>query len=396
MEPRKRTVFEMFTFALGLYAVQAFWGLNASTLPLYFLEMTGSKSLTGLILSSAGVFGAVVPVLAGGISDRVSTPWGRRKPFIVAGWLCAAVSLLALSRISTPAAAVPVSLFLYAAFFTAIGPYFALMPDITPKEQRGAAAGMMFLVGGMGILSYLYLGARTWDTSKTLPFIWGIALTVIPAGLMVAGTREPRRAAGSPITGRLFREALQNRPATAYLLALVLAWTGLWMVSAFFVAAFREMFNLTTDRAVMGFLIFTLVFIAGALPAGLIGERFGRKRVTAAGFLLLAGCLLLTGLIDGLMAAQILIGMSGIGYAVLLAVGYSYYLTLVPPERTAGYVGLYMACQNGTILTGPAIAGVIIETWGYRWMFPCAGAFVLAGFLTFLVLSRGPRAGRAG
>lgn len=59
------------------------------------------------------------------------------------------------------------------------GPYFALLPDTVPVSQRGFASGVMFLVGGAGMLSYLLFAARLWDTSRTRPLIWVVAAVFI-------------------------------------------------------------------------------------------------------------------------------------------------------------------------------------------------------------------------
>ncbi|HQL82962.1 MAG TPA: hypothetical protein PK307_12220, partial [Spirochaetota bacterium] len=97
MAPHRRTITELVVYSLGLFAIQVFWGFNSSTMPLRLLDLTGSAGLTGIILSSAGIFGAVAPVLAGSVSDRAVTRWGRRIPFIACGWTVTIAAICALS-----------------------------------------------------------------------------------------------------------------------------------------------------------------------------------------------------------------------------------------------------------------------------------------------------------
>jgi maltose/moltooligosaccharide transporter len=384
MAPERRTFLQLFIFSTGLFAVQTFWGFNSATLPLYLDELTGSTALTGLVLSIGGVFGAVMPIVIGGLSDRTHTRWGRRKPFILAGWAVVLLFLALLYVTTSMAAAIVFSLFLYAGFFTAIGPYFALLPDLTPVEQRGTAAGMMFLMGGLGILSFMFFGARSWDMGRTLPFACAALGITVSAAVMIAGTREPPAGAPSVFAEGLLGEAFRNRPVLIFLAAMTCWWTGLWMVMVFFVIAVRDMLQVSTENAVMKLLFMIVVYIAFALPAGMLGDRLGQRRVTAAGLAILALSILIMGFTGSIAMVWILLFFAGGGYAVVLTVAYTFYLKLIPADRTAGYMGLYMACQNGALLTGPALAGLLIDTMGPRSMFLCAGAFIAMGLALFM------------
>ena len=386
MPPERRTFLQLLIFATGLFAVQTFWGFNSATLPLYLDELTGSKTLTGLVLSIGGVFGAVMPVVVGALSDRTHTRMGRRKPFIMGGWAAVLVSLALLYATTNIFSAIIYSLFLYAGFFTAIGPYFALLPDLTPPEQRGTAAGLMFLMGGLGILSFMFFGARSWDQGRVLPFACAAAGIFVAAMVMIVGTRERSDGAPPAFTERLLGEASRNRPVLVFLAAMTCWWTGLWMVMVFFVIAVRDMLGVSTQDAVMKLLFLIVAYVAFALPAGMLGDRLGHRRVTAAGLAILVLSMFVMGFTSSIATVWILLFLTGAGYAVVLTVAYTYFLKLIPAERTAGYLGLYMGCQNGALLVGPAIAGLIIDTLGPRAMFMCAAAFIAAGLI--LVMSR--------
>ena len=79
------TLLKLVGFAMGLFAVQTFWGFTWATLPLYLKELTSSNVVTGIILSTTGITGLFFPVLAGWFSDRINTKLGRRRPLIIAG-----------------------------------------------------------------------------------------------------------------------------------------------------------------------------------------------------------------------------------------------------------------------------------------------------------------------
>ena len=69
-----------------------------------------------------------------------------------------------------------------------------------------------------------------------------------------------------------------------------------------------------------------------------------------------------------------------------MSVAYPFFLGLIPKYKTAGFVGIYMACQNGTLLIGPAIGGIVIDCFGYVALFVCSALFVFAGLCVFLTV----------
>lgn len=372
---------------MGLYAVQTFWGFSMATLPVHLLEILQSETLTGIVIAAAGLFGMSMPIVAGALSDRISTPWGKRKPFIVSGWAVAVAILLVMPSITSKTAIIPLTLILYAAFFVAMGPYFALLPDLAPPEQQGTASGVMFFVGGIGVIVYLFFGGRAWEANHALPFFWAAGAIVFAVAVMAAGVREPSHPPVVRKTGDLVRRIMRERRALSFYGGMLLWWSGIWMANYFFVIAMRAMFDVTVREAVLVQFLFTVSYVVFALPMGYLGVKAGQKRLTAAGLVLLALILIITGIVMDFSFVYPLMIIAGAAFAIILVVAYSYFITIIPPENTAGFLGVYMACQNGAILIGPALGGYLVETFGPRTMYPCAGILVILGGL-FLVTIR--------
>lgn len=374
----------MVGFAMGLFAVQTFWGFTWATLPLYLREFAGSNTVTGIMLSTTGITGIVLPVVSGMVSDRISTRWGRRKPVIAAGWALVCCMLLLIPFIRSTPALLALLVLAYAGFFTAMGPYFALLADTFRPEERSKATGVMFLVGGTGILSYLLFAARFYESSPLWPFFWTVGGIIFANVVLFAVIRERTGEAIRHRAGGIFPEVFRQREVVRFYAGMILWWTGLWMVSAFFIIAYREVFGISTELAVTAFLIFNISFVVSALPAGLLGIRFGMKKVTACGLGLLAISLAFTPLIGGYSASLPFLVAAGASYSAVLAVSYPFFLRLLPGGNTAGFVGLYMACQNGTLLVGPALGGLVIDLFGYSVLFIASASVILAGLAVFL------------
>lgn len=372
-------------FAMGLFAVQTFWGFTWATLPLYLKAITDSNVVMGIILSTTGITGLFFPVLAGAVSDRINTPFGRRRPLIIAGWILAWVMIFLLMRADTLLMALPVIFLAYAGFFLAIGPYFALLPDIVPASQRSFASGLIFLVGGTGILSYLLFAARLWETSHVRPFVWVLITIPVSVAIMCFSVHEARTY-GKVKHQSLLKNLAGRKTLLKFFVGMSLQWIGLWMVSAFFVITCMALFGLTVKQAVNAFFVMNTSFVLFALPAGLLATKLGLKRTTIFGLAILVCCFCLVPLIKGYFMLLMFMVIAGIGYGTVLAVSYPFFLSLLPGGNTAGFVGLYQACQNGTLLIGPVIAGLMIDRFGYMTLFYGAAAIMLAGLFMFMTV----------
>ena len=372
-------------FALGLFAVQTFWGFTWATLPLYLKELTGSNTVTGIIISMAGITGLFFPVIAGAVSDRINTPLGRRRPLIITGWILACIMIGLLMRIDSLLAALPVIMLAYAGFFLAIGPYFALLPDTVPAAQRSFASGVMFLIGGTGMLSYLMFAARLWETSHTRPFVWVVIAVAVSVTVMCFSVREAR----VPVQLKqpsLLRELLRRKNVLKFFAAMTLQWIGLWMLSAFFVIASMALFGLSVERAIKAFFVMNVSFVLFALPAGLLATKLGLKRTTISGMAIMIVSFCCVSFVKSYSALIVLMVISGVGYGTVLAVSYPFFLSLLPEGNTAGFVGFYHACQNGTLLIGPVVGGIMVDHFGYTTLFYGAAAVMLAGLITYTIV----------
>ena len=132
----------MITLGIGWFGAQVFWAFHAGTMPLFLKDFTDSKFTISLVLSLAGVSGLIIPPTVGYLSDRASTRWGRRGPYILAGALGVMTCVLILHRVGTFGLVALLSGFMYVLFRTAETTFLALLPDITPSEQRSTATGV--------------------------------------------------------------------------------------------------------------------------------------------------------------------------------------------------------------------------------------------------------------
>jgi len=116
-----------------------------------FMIAGGSADLLiGRVYSAGQVFALIAPVLAGWLSDRTSTRWGRRRPWIVAGTAVnlAGIGLLAVA--GSPLTLAFAYMLVQLAFNLAGGAFAAVIPDVVPAADRGRASGLLGMMNALG------------------------------------------------------------------------------------------------------------------------------------------------------------------------------------------------------------------------------------------------------
>ncbi|HET7466690.1 MAG TPA: MFS transporter [Candidatus Dormibacteraeota bacterium] len=143
-----------------LVAINSMWfGQGAHWPPINFVLIPlmavligrGSADLLiGRVSAAGNLFALLAPILAGWLSDRTSTRWGRRRPWIVAG---TAVNLVGLGWLAFSGGQLSLAfayMLVQLTFNLAGGAYAAVIPDVVPPADRGRASGMLGMLNGLG------------------------------------------------------------------------------------------------------------------------------------------------------------------------------------------------------------------------------------------------------
>ena len=251
-------------------------------LPVFLVVTLGaSATVLGVVEGIAEATAQITRVFSGWLSDAL----GKRKALAVAGYGLAAATKPLFPLANT------IGLVLFARFLDRIGkgirgaPRDALVADLTPTEQRGAAFGLrqsLDTVGAtLGPAAAIGLMFLFNDDIRTV--LW---FAVIPAVLAVAvlmlGVKEPAR---------------PRRTARAPLVAKDIGALGgaYWLVVAagaiFTLARFSEAFLVIRARdgglalawtpAVIA--VMSLVYALAAYPAGRLQDRIGARPLLLLG-----------------------------------------------------------------------------------------------------------------
>ena len=127
--------------------------------------------------------------------------------------------------------------------------------------------------------------------------------------------------------------------------------------------------------------------VIGALPAGLIGVRFGRRTAMVAGFALMAACFAVLDRVATLSAAVPLLALASACWTLPQVNAYPLFIEQIPRARRGVLASLYLLAMALGGLIGHPFNGVVFDLLdGYRVLFLLmAGYAALAALAVLLV-----------
>ena len=136
-------------------------------------------------------------------------------------------------------------------------------------------------------------------------------------------------------------------------------------------------------------IIYALTIAALLLPMGRLSDIIGRKRVYVVGMVVMAIGAVLAGIsptLDMLFPARIL---QGVGAAMTQGTGMAIITSTFPPNEKGRAIGLYMTMVGVGAIAGPAIGGIVVDTFGWRVVFFLTMPLVVIGMAATAWVLRG-------
>jgi EmrB/QacA subfamily drug resistance transporter len=140
---------------------------------------------------------------------------------------------------------------------------------------------------------------------------------------------------------------------------------------------------------------YTLAFAVLLMTAAAVGDRFGRRRIFAAGLGVFAAgsaaCALAPGA-GALIAAR---AVQGVGAAMIMPLALALLNAAVPPQRRGWAMGIFGAVTGLAAVVGPVLGGAITQGIAWPWIFWLnvpIGLLAIPLALRRLEESYGPRA----
>jgi len=390
------------TLALANLAVwMGFFTPIQLLLPEQLEDVAGNEGKVGALGLVTGV-GALVAVvatpLAGALSDRTRSRFGRRLPWLVGGTLLGALALVVLSRQSTVVGV----LFGWAAaqafFNAAYAGLTAEVPDHVPVEQRGTVSGWFGLPQAVGVVVGVAL-VTSFTTTVVAGYLLIAAVIVALVVPFAAVTRDPvldpadrptlALTKGWWIDPRRFPD-FGWAWLTRFLISLGNALGTLYLL--YFLRDKVHYEQLFPGRSAEdGVLVLILIYAAGAVATavggGMWSDRTGRRKplVIVSSLVMAAGAVLLA-VWPTWTASMVAAALLGIGYGVYMAVDTALVTQVLPAATDRGKdLGIVNIANAAPQVLAPALAApVVAGLGGYPMLYALTAVVTIAGAVLVL------------
>lgn len=366
-------------------------------LQLKLVDLVGVQAAPGalgLVAAVGALFALFANPLAGRLSDRTLSRFGRRRPWIVGGAVVGTLALVLIGVANSVALVLVGWCLAQAAFNAALAAVTATMPDQVPERQRGRASSIM----GIGTPLAILVGSASVALLPSDVLRFAVPGIIALLGcLLFAAVLQDRRARPDerpPFDLRGFFGSFVFNPrknpdfAWNWLSRFLMffGYTGIGSYLAFFVL---ERFAVPGDQVAGVILLANVCSVIGMVAASIVGgalsDRIGMRRpfVAAAGLIMVAGLVVLAFApsLGVLYAAEALIG---IGFGSYLAVDLALATSVLPNEadraKDLGVLNIANALpQSIAPAVAPAViaAGAVLPFGGYSTWF-LLGALVAA------------------
>jgi MFS family permease len=352
-EARRGFAGQVVAISAFAFAISFLWNtLHPIVLPYVIAQMEPQLKNTYLgFISAAGlVLAIIVQPLAGGISDRSHSRWGRRRPYIAAGTLGDMVFLAMLAL----AGGYPVLFIAYCLLQVssnvAHGPYQGFIPDLIPKDRQGVASGaknlveLLALVIGSAIIGQLVgqgmVGASLLLIAIVLLVAMLITVTQVHERPATSGAAE---AAVPPLSlSGVVAGLRQNKVFAWYVLSRFLILMGLAAVRTFAQNFLQDVLEADNPAAMAGELmtILGLAVLLVVLPAGYLADRFGRQRLNVLSAVIgaIGTALMLT--VSSFNELVIFGAIVGVAVGIFMSANWALAMDLIPVAEAALFLGL--------------------------------------------------------
>ena len=344
-------------------------------------------TIIGLIGGLSESTDAIFRILSGWLSDRL----GKRKPLAVLGYSISTIAKPFMYLASSWGSVLAIRFGDRVGKGIRTSPRDALVADSVSAEERGKGFGLHRAMDTFGavlglaiaaIIIYLVQGGELALSLET--YQWLVLVGVVPAVLAVLVllffVRERRKPSSSDIGSQVGFKRVGGFDTRFKLFLVIMAVFTLGNSSDFFVILRAQNLGSSVIYVVLMLVVFNIAYAATSLPAGMLSDRLGRRRVITLGWFIYALVYLGFALASEMWQVWLLFALYGVYYGIVEGVARAFVADLVPEEKRGTAYGLYHGVVGLTLLPASLIAG-----WLWQAYSPAAPFYFGAG-LAFVAM----------
>jgi MFS family permease len=354
------------------------------------IDEANKEAILSLVTACGAAVSLVANPLFGALSDRTTSRFGRRSPWVLAGAILGTAALLALSGATTVALMVLFWCLLQLGANAAYAAITAAVPDRVPVLQRGRVGGLAAMGQTLGVLTGSVFGAVVSGNFMVGYWLCGAALllSVLPYlfhrddPVLHKGVL-PRFRLRVFLRGFWISPRLYPDFAWAWLTRFLVN-VGNQLTIVYLLFFLRDILKHEDPPA--GQLVLTgtyaLMVIITAVVVGPWSDKVGRRKPfvigSSAAIAMAALILAFFPVWPGALTGAVVLG---VGFGAYLAVDFALLTQVLPVAADRGKdMGIINVANSLPQVVAPMLAFVAVTAWGgYRSMFVTAAVTGLLG-----------------
>jgi|SRR5579862_1335131 len=374
-------VFGATSFLNDTASEMAYW-----VLPAFLISLGAGPAQLGLIEGLAESVASFAKLFSGYLTDRID----HRKPLVVGGYFVAnAVKpLLAVAGAWWHILLIRFSDRLAKGVRGA--PRDVMVAESVPKERLGSAYGLIQSMDSAGAIAGPLAALALLTRYGIRGVFWAAAvpgaLCVMVALFGIRETRNPHVSQNPRDMGHPGLSLDKRNPATAlpgafYFVLIAVTLFSLGNSSDMFLVMRAQNVGIPVAFAPLLGLVFNITYTLGSWPAGWFSDRFSRRWVAAAGYLIFAGVYFVFGRAPSTFAIWITMAVYGLYYALTQPVLKALVVETVGQDVRGRALGIYAFATSVATLAASLVTGQLWKHFGAGVPF-----YVSAGLAAFSAL----------
>lgn len=347
-----------------------------------FDKIVPDPQAVSLMVAITAIVSTVTAIFMGTLSDRTRTKWGKRRPYMVVGYILWGI-FTAMFPLSSYFQSVALGVFM-AILFDSLMSFFgatasdaalhAYIADNTTVQSRGRVVGSMAI---MTWVSYLIVYGGAGFIIQSIgyyAFFYIVGGLVSLIGLVFAprlkegpATEKPKTSYLADIAGTFQLKSLTaNRNLFLLLIAITLFMVAFNVFFPFLLIYMKHYLKLSITNSSIVLAVAILVGgIIMAYPIGLLVDRWGRRPVAITAVIMKCVGLLLFSFATSLPFIIICALLWLIPYTAWIISIQTWTKDLFPEDKRGQFAGYYVLFNVAlTMVPGPLLGGWLAATYG--------------------------------
>ena len=377
-----------------------------------------TPALTGFLMTLDNIASLFIAPFVGMLSDSSKSKMGRRIPFIV---FAMPFMVLALVIIPLIPERIPAHLNGNTAQLTGLivpfmgalvllllsnsvmmGPGRVLLFDITPSKHRTTANGICNVLDGIMMFVVIAGGAVLYNIYRPLPMWTAAAFILVSVCVVWIFIKEPKESDSSAKENNISPQEIisvirtlpreESKSLIFYSLTMLFTYLGLSLGQAFITSYAVSVLHTDTSTASLLLVALAVIAMVMAVPAALLANRFGRKKIMMLGTLICVVDCIAFFFIKDLTFTFIATAIFALGW-ILSNISHSpMMLDHAPSEKYFGtFLSIVFFASTAAMIIGPTTGGWLVGLFNndYSVIWPVMAVFFALAMLFLKFVTRG-------